>query len=48
MLAEVLREREAQLKIKEAKDERAKHLNDKYLQLQEKVIFLLPRIRFTF
>lgn len=36
VLAEVLREREAQLKFKQVKEERTKHINDKYLQFQEK------------
>lgn len=37
MLTEVLREREAQLKLKQAKEERTKLINDKYIQVQEKV-----------
>ena len=37
MLAEVLREREAQLKLKQAKEERTKHISDKYVQVQEQV-----------
>ena len=37
MLAEVLREREAQLKLKQAKEERTKHISDKNVQVQEQV-----------
>eukprot|EP00731_Ephydatia_muelleri_P008008 Em0004g346a len=35
VLAEVLREREAQLKLKQAKEERTKHISDKNVQVQE-------------
>ncbi|KAL5496481.1 hypothetical protein EMCRGX_G012777 [Ephydatia muelleri] len=38
VLTEVLREREAQLKLKQAKEERSKHISDKYIQVQEQAL----------